>query len=116
MELMAYLIVAAIICIPLTEIVSSNYRQTQNFCDQQSISTLNQAVELYRLSGGRNIAHSLMGDNTPQKVESVIGVLENGIMRNGQHIRFIAPMSNAQISRISATGQGNAFTFTLLEE
>jgi len=116
LEIISYIVISAILFIPITQIVVANYHQTKAFTDRQSLQTLNQAIELYRLSGGRSVAHSLMGENTSEKIENVIGVLENGIMRNGQRVRFIAPLSTAQLSALTASGQGNGFTFKLVNQ
>jgi|GEM_PF-2445712 len=84
----------------------------QSTVDSYSLKTLNDALELYKMYGGMQVADTLGGPNGSSKMTNVINALKSGITIQGKNVPFINPGATLNLSGISGSGLGANFIFS----
>ncbi len=83
----------------------------------RQLVTLNRALEEYRMAGGISRAHSLRGVTTTAKIGAVVEALRTGFTADdGRKHNFLPNTGDLDISKISATHEGNRFHFTTVTD
>jgi len=114
-EVVVTVVLGVLFLMPLVRVVCTNYQEAYQHRQRQDVYGLNKAVEYYRLTGGTIVSHSLVGENSPEKIEAVVQALEDGFVNKGSRVKFINPLTSLKLSALTASGQGQKFTFKLID-